>query len=245
MLPPSGQEKRLRLRRAVEDGPVIRPQSQGGRHHCQRRRHCRRPHAPSPPFCLCPCPDGLPRPIPRHVLRPDGIVIVYLHRCPRRRRTASMTQWRHHVLPGMPPTMIVTRLEATDEDFCDLPPRCVLGVSLVSSLFAASPEDDVPAFVIDETALLACTRIRWGGVGVVEAPIADTSLADCLFWPSPSPSICTTGATSGRGGRAGMPPFGTISIASAMVTECFFSERSWLRRALLKAQYNDFKKVVL
>ncbi len=33
---------------------------------------------------------------------------------------------------------------------------------MASSLFTESPEDDVAAFVIDKTALLACTRIRWG-----------------------------------------------------------------------------------
>ena len=93
---------------------------------------------------------------------------------------------------------------------------------MASSPFTASPEDDVAAFVIDETALSTCMRIRWGGVGVVEAPIADTSLADGLFWPSPSSGICTTGATGWRGGGAGMPSFGTISNTSAMVAECFF-----------------------
>ena len=72
---------------------------------------------------------------------------------------------------------IMTRLEATDEEFCKLPPHYFLGVLLASSPFAASPEDDVAVFVIDKTALPACTRISWGGVGVVEAPITDMSLA--------------------------------------------------------------------
>jgi len=80
------------------------------------------------------------------------------------------------------------------------------------------------AFIIDETALPACTRIRWGGVRVVEAPIADTSLADGLFWPSPSSGICTTGATDWRGGRAGIPSFLAVSIASAMVRGCVFCD---------------------
>jgi hypothetical protein len=80
-----------------------------------------------------------------------------------------------------------------------------MGVLLASSPFTASPEDDVAAFVIDKTALSACTRIRWGGVGVVEALIADTSLADGLFWPSPSSGICTTGVTV-EGGE-GRDPF--------------------------------------
>ena len=77
---------------------------------------------------------------------------------------ASKMQWQCPVLPGMLPTTIVTRLEATDEEFCKLPPRCFLGVLLASSLFAASPEDDVAAFVIDNATLLACTRICWGGL---------------------------------------------------------------------------------
>jgi hypothetical protein len=38
-----------------------------------------------------------------------------------------------------------------------------------------------------------------------------------------------------------MPSFGMISIASAMVQSVFFCERSRLRRALRKAQYNDFE----
>ena len=39
-----------------------------------------------------------------------------------------------------------------------------------------------------------------------------------------------------------MPSFGAISIASAMVSECFFLWwRSVARRALRKAQYNDFE----
>ena len=87
---------------------------------------------------------------------------------------------------------------------------------MASSPLTASPEDDVAAFVFDETVLSACTRICWGGVGVVEAPIADTSLADGLFWPSPLSGICTTGATRWRGGRAGIPLFLVVSIASVL-----------------------------
>jgi hypothetical protein len=56
----------------------------------------------------------------------------------------------------------------------------------------------------------------------VEAPIADTSLADGLFWPSPLSGVCTTGATRWRGGRAGIPLFFVVSIASAMVQGCVF-----------------------
>ena len=36
-----------------------------------------------------------------------------------------------------------------------------------------------------------------------------------------TPVASTTGATGGRGASAGMPSFGAISIASAMVSECF------------------------
>ena len=92
-----------------------------------------------------------------------------------------MTRRRRRVLPKMPLTTIVTRLEATDEEFRELPPRCFLGVSLASSPFAESPEDNVAAFVIDETALPACTRIRWGGVGVVEAPMETRHLLTAYF----------------------------------------------------------------
>ncbi len=74
---------------------------------------------------------------------------------------------------------------------------------MASSPFSASPEDDVAAFVIDKTTLSACMRIRWGGVGVVEAPIADRSLADGLFWPSPSSGICMTGTSNWRRGGQG------------------------------------------
>ena len=70
-----------------------------------------------------------------------------------------------------------------------------------------------------------------GGVGVVAAHIADTSLADGLFWPSPSSGICTTGATRWRGGRAGIPSFLAVSIASAMIWGCVFCDgRLYLRR---------------
>ena len=70
-----------------------------------------------------------------------------------------------------------------------------------------------------------------GGVGVVEAPIADMSLADGLFWPPPSSGICTTGAMGWRGGRAGIPSFLAVSIVSAMVWGCVFCDgRSYSRR---------------
>jgi hypothetical protein len=66
---------------------------------------------------------------------------------------------------------------------------------------------------------------RHRGCGVTTSATAIPALADGQFWPSPSPGACRTGATRGRGGRAGMPSFGTISIASAMVAECFFFVR--------------------
>jgi len=50
-----------------------------------------------------------------------------------------------------------------DEEFRELPPPFFLGVLLASPPFTASREDDVAAFIIDETALSACTRIHWGG----------------------------------------------------------------------------------
>jgi hypothetical protein len=55
----------------------------------------------------------------------------------------------------------------------------------------------------------------------VDAPAADASPADGQIWPSPPPAICTTGAMRGGGGMAGVPSADTISIASAMILECF------------------------
>ena len=79
----------------------------------------------------------------------------------------------------------------------------------------------------------------------MEALIADTSLADGLFWPSPSSGICTTGATGWRGGRAGIPSFGAISIASAMVSECFFYGGGVLRVEPYVKPSTTTSKVVL
>ena len=65
----------------------------------------------------------------------------------------------------------------------------------------------------------------------MEALIADRSLADGLFWPSPLSGICTTGATDWRGERAGISLLLTVSIASAMVGGCVFCDgRLYLRR---------------
>ena len=75
---------------------------------------------------------------------------------------ASKTRWQRCVLPGMPPTTIMRHLKATDQEFCELSPRCFLGILLASSPFAASPEDDSTAFIIGNTVLPACMRICWG-----------------------------------------------------------------------------------
>jgi hypothetical protein len=61
------------------------------------------------------------------------------------------------------------------------------------------------------------------GCGVAATATAIPALASGQFWPTPSPGACTTGAMGRRGGRAGMPSFGAISIASAMVSDCFCS----------------------
>ncbi len=90
-------------------------------------------------------------------------------------------------------------------------------VLLATSPFHASTEEAVRAFVMEDTALPACTRMRRGGVGVEATAAAIPALADGLFWPSPSPGTCTNGARLGRGGREGMPLFDAISISSAMV----------------------------
>ena len=52
------------------------------------------------------------------------------------------------------------------------------------------------------------------GCGVAATATAIPALASGQFWPTPSPGACTYGGTRGRGGRAGMPSFGAISIAS-------------------------------
>jgi hypothetical protein len=83
------------------------------------------------------------------------------------------------------------------------------------------------AFVIDETALPACTRILWGGLGVVDAPAADASPADGQIWPSSPPALCTTGGTRGGDDMAGVPSCDDVSIASAVDPECFFCDESW------------------
>ncbi len=77
------------------------------------------------------------------------------------------------------------------------------------------------------------------GCRVVAAATADPSLADSQFWPSLLPGLCTTGAMHGRGGRAGMPPFDTISIALVMVLECFVCDvRLGLCRVYVKYGMN-------
>jgi hypothetical protein len=98
-----------------------------------------------------------------------------------------------------------------------------MGVLLASSPFTASPEDDV-AVCYWQNCAAGLHKISLGGVGVVEALIADMSFADGLFWPSSSSGICATGATHWRGGRAGIPLFLAVSIAMAMVRGCVFCD---------------------
>jgi hypothetical protein len=64
-------------------------------------------------------------------------------------------------------------------------------------------------------------------------------LADGQFWPSHLPGACTTGATCGKGERAGMPSFDMISIASVMVLDCFVcDERLGMCRVYVKSCTN-------
>jgi hypothetical protein len=83
------------------------------------------------------------------------------------------------------------------------------------------------------------------GCGVAATATAIPALASGQFWPTPSPGACTTGATRGRGGRAGMPSFGAISIASAMVSECFFYGGGVLRVEPYVKPSTTTSKVVL
>jgi hypothetical protein len=85
---------------------------------------------------------------------------------------------------------------------------------------------------------LVLVQRHWG-CGVTTTATAIPALADGQFWPSPLPGACTTGATCGRGGRAGIPLFNTISIVSVMVLECFVcDERSDLSRVYVKSGTN-------
>ncbi len=75
------------------------------------------------------------------------------------------------------------------------------------------------------------------GCRVTTAATAIPALADGQFWPSPFSGACRTGAMCERGGRAGMPLFDAISIASVMVLECFVcDERSGLSRVYVKSR---------
>ncbi len=103
----------------------------------------------------------------------------------------------------MPPTTIVTCLEATDEDFRELPPRCFLGVSLASSPFAESPEDNVAVFVIDETALPACTRIRRGGAELWRPRLQTCHLLMAYFGHPLRQAYVRLGRRAEGGGRRG------------------------------------------
>ena len=92
---------------------------------------------------------------------------------------------------------------------------------MASSASVALPDDAVAEFVIDETPLPACTKIRWGGGGVVDAPAADALPADGQIWPSPPPALCTTGATFGGDDMAGVPSCNDVSIVSPVDPKCF------------------------
>jgi hypothetical protein len=84
------------------------------------------------------------------------------------------------------------------------------------SFALSAPEDDIPAFVSDEIALLPCTRIRVGGCR--EATVtAAPRLASSQLWPSLMRRACISGALLGRGGSDGIVLFSEISAVSAMV----------------------------
>jgi hypothetical protein len=78
---------------------------------------------------------------------------------------------------------------------------------LASSLFTASPEDDVAAFVIDETALSACTRIRWGGL-LLWRPLSQTRhLLTAYFGHPLRQAYVRLGRWAGGGGGQGSLSF--------------------------------------
>ena len=58
------------------------------------------------------------------------------------------------------------------------------------------------------------------GCGVSACATAVPALPSGQIWPSPARGACTSGATPGRVGRAGMVSFGAISVMSAMVVSC-------------------------
>jgi hypothetical protein len=87
---------------------------------------------------------------------------------------------------------------------------------LASSPFTASPKDDVAAFVIDETALSACTRIHWGG-SELWRPRSQTRHLLMAYFGLPFVRQMYDWGNGLEGGRAGVPSFLAVFIVSAMV----------------------------
>ena len=117
-----------------------------------------------------------------------------------------------------------------------------LGVSSASSAVALVPENNVAAFVMDETALPYRSRTCMGACGVVYAKTAVPALASGQFWPSPLPGVCTSGAAPGRGGRVGMVLFGPISMSSAMVVRVILRALGLFScRVNVKSGTNEYK----
>ncbi len=79
-----------------------------------------------------------------------------------------------------------------------------LGVLLASSLFAVFPEDDVAAFIIDETALPACTRIYQGG-GELWRPRSQTRLLLTAYFGHPLIRHMYDWGDALKGGEGGDP----------------------------------------
>ncbi len=146
-------------------------------------------------------------------------------------RMALMMRRRRRVLPGMPLMAIVTRLKATDEEFHELPPHCFLGVLLASSPFTASPEDDVAAFVIDEIALSACTRIRWGGSELWRPRSQTRHLLTAYFGHPLRQAYVRLGRRAGGGGGQGSLRFLRFPSRRTWFEGVFFCDgRSYSRR---------------
>ena len=77
----------------------------------------------------------------------------------------------------------------------------------VSSALLGSPGEEAfitVGFVTDEIALVAGRMICRGYFGVSACPTAVTVLPSGQIWPSSAGGACTSGATAGNGGRAGM-----------------------------------------
>ena len=70
---------------------------------------------------------------------------------------------------------------------------------------------------LTQLALVVTLKMSHLGCGVSACATAVPALPSGQIWPSPERGACTSGATPGRGGRAGMVSFGAISVVSAMV----------------------------